>query len=172
MNTAIIFYVFFHKAIQQCHTHLLVFVSFRLFFIYVYFRLGTNRPHSTFHVTLIIVCKNSSKESTASIWAKDGTGKPICTAATSQKCFFFFFYCLRFVIHFLFISLFASIYSKFPKTKSCLSVDISVQTVLWNIIWREKNVINCVYILVFFTMGSYWPHGTVNVTFFMVPEQD
>ena len=20
-------------------------------------------------------------------------------------------------------------------------------------------------------MGSYWPHGTVNVTFFMVPEQ-
>ena len=29
-----------------------------------------------------------------------------------------------FVIHFLYISLFASIYSKVPKTKSCLFVDI------------------------------------------------
>ena len=31
----------------------------------------------------------SSKESTASIWAKDGTGKPICIAAMSQKRFCF-----------------------------------------------------------------------------------
>jgi len=38
----------------------------------------------------------SSKESTASIWAKDGTGKPICIAAMSQKHFLFLVYCLRF----------------------------------------------------------------------------
>jgi len=36
----------------------------------------------------------------------------------------------------------------------------------------EKNtVINCVYILVFLQWGHIDPHGTVNVTFFMVPEQ-
>jgi len=33
-----------------------------------------------------------------------------------------------FLIHFLYISLSASIYWKVPKTKSCLFVDISVQT--------------------------------------------
>jgi hypothetical protein len=44
------FTYFFVRPSWQCHTHLLVFVSFRLFFICVYFRLGTNRPHSTFHV--------------------------------------------------------------------------------------------------------------------------
>jgi len=38
----------------------------------------------------------SSKESTASIWAKDGTGKPICIAAMSWKRFLFLVYCLRF----------------------------------------------------------------------------
>jgi hypothetical protein len=66
----------------------------------------------------------------------------------------------------------ASIYSKFPKTKSCLFVDIWVQTCAVKYYVGETNiVINCVYILVSFTVGSYWPHGTVNVTFFMVPEQ-
>ena len=66
----------------------------------------------------------------------------------------------------------ASIYSKVPKTKSYLSVDISVQTRAVKYYLGETNiVINCVYILVSFTVGSYWPHGTVNVTFFMVPEQ-
>ena len=33
-----------------------------------------------------------------------------------------------FLIHFLYISLSASIYWRVPKTKSCLFVDISVQT--------------------------------------------
>jgi len=61
----------------------------------------------------------------------------------------------------------ASIYSKVPKTKSCLFVDIWVQTFAVKYYLGGKNfVINCVYILVFFTVGSYWPHGTVNVTFF------
>ena len=66
----------------------------------------------------------------------------------------------------------ASVYSKVPKTKSCLFVDIWVQTCAVKYYLGENNiVINCVYIMVFFTVGSYWPHGTVNVTFFMVPEQ-
>ena len=61
----------------------------------------------------------------------------------------------------------ASVYSKVPKTKSCLFVDIWVQTFAVKYYLGGKNfVINCVYILVFFTVGSYWPHGTVNVTFF------
>jgi len=45
---------------------------------------------------LFLDVTKSSKESTASIWAKDGTGKPICIAATSQKLFWFLLYCLRF----------------------------------------------------------------------------
>ena len=66
----------------------------------------------------------------------------------------------------------ASIYSKVPKTKLCLFVNIWVQTCFVKYYLVEKNiVINCVYILDFFTVASYWPHGTVNVTFFMVPEQ-
>jgi len=63
-------------------------------------------------------------------------------------------YCTHFVIYFLYISLSASIYSKVPKTKSCLFVDILVQTcVLKYYLGEENNVINCVYFLVFFTMG-------------------
>ena len=70
------------------------------------------------------------------------------------------------------VSVSVSIYSKVPKTKSCLFVDIWVQTCALKYYLGEKNIlINCVYIMVFFTVGSYWPHGTVNVTFFMVPEQ-
>jgi len=66
----------------------------------------------------------------------------------------------------------ASVYSKVPKTKSCLFFDNWVQTCAVKYYLGEKNiVINCVYIMVFFTVGSYWPHGTVNVNFFMVPEQ-
>ena len=42
----------FLRPFQQRHTHSLVFVSFRLFLIYVCFHLGTNGPHSTFHVSL------------------------------------------------------------------------------------------------------------------------
>jgi hypothetical protein len=34
----------------------------------------------------------------------------------------------------------ASVYSKVPKTKSCLFVDIWVQTVLWNIIWGKRTL--------------------------------
>jgi len=70
------------------------------------------------------------------------------------------------------VRVYASVYSKVPKTKSCLFVDIWVQTCAVKSYLGEKNiVINCVYIMAFFTVGSYWPHGTVNVTFFMVPEQ-
>jgi hypothetical protein len=43
-----------------------------------------------------LAATKSSKESTARIWAKDGTGKPICIAAMSQKHFLFLVYCLRF----------------------------------------------------------------------------
>jgi hypothetical protein len=37
---------------------------------------------------LLFLGATKSKESTASSWAKDGTGKPICIAAMSQKHFF------------------------------------------------------------------------------------
>jgi len=47
-------------------------------------------------ILLFLGVTKSSKESTASIWAKDGTGKPICIAAMSQKRFLFLVYCLRF----------------------------------------------------------------------------
>ena len=41
-------------------------------------------------ILLFLGATKSSKESAASIWAKDGTGKPICIAAISQKRFFCF----------------------------------------------------------------------------------
>jgi hypothetical protein len=47
-------------------------------------------------ILLFLGATKSFKESTASIWAKDVTGKPICIAAMSQKCFLFLVYCLRF----------------------------------------------------------------------------
>jgi hypothetical protein len=47
-------------------------------------------------ILLFFCATKSTKESTASIWAKDGTGKPICIAAMSQKLFLFPEYCLRF----------------------------------------------------------------------------
>jgi hypothetical protein len=47
-------------------------------------------------ILLFLGATKSSKESTASIWAKDGTGKPICISAMSQKRFLFLVYCLRF----------------------------------------------------------------------------
>jgi len=47
-------------------------------------------------ILLFLGATKSCKESTASIWAIDGTGKPICIAATSQKRFLFLVYCLRF----------------------------------------------------------------------------
>ena len=38
--------------------------------------------------------------------------------------------------------------------------------VLWNIIWGKEHCNKlCLYSGFFFTVGSYWPHGTVNVTF-------
>ena len=40
-------------------------------------------------ILLFLGTTKSSKESTANIWAKDGTGKPIYIAAMSQKRFFF-----------------------------------------------------------------------------------
>jgi len=47
-------------------------------------------------ILLFLGATKSSEESTASIWAKDGTGKPICIATMSQKRFLFLVYCLRF----------------------------------------------------------------------------
>ena len=47
-------------------------------------------------ILLLLGATKSSKESTASIWVKDGTGKPICIAAMSQKHFLFLVYCLHF----------------------------------------------------------------------------
>jgi len=65
----------------------------------------------------------------------------------------------------------ASIYSKVPKTNSYLFVDIWEQICAVKYYLGGKSIVtNCVYI-VSFTVGSYWPHGTVNVTIFMVPEQ-
>jgi len=47
-------------------------------------------------ILLFLGATKRSKESTASIWAKVGTGKPICIAAMSQKGLLFLVYCLRF----------------------------------------------------------------------------
>ena len=48
-------------------------------------------------ILLLLGATKSSKESTASIWAKGGSSKPICIAAMSQKRFFLFLVqCLRF----------------------------------------------------------------------------
>jgi hypothetical protein len=47
-------------------------------------------------ILLFLGATKSSKGSTASIWAKDDTGKPICISAMSQKRFLFLVYCLRF----------------------------------------------------------------------------
>jgi len=81
-------------------------------------------------------------------------------------------YCMHFVIHFLYISLSASTYSKVSKTKSCLFVDISVQTCVVKYYLEEKKIVlNCVYILVFLRRVHIDPMVLVNVTFFMVPEQ-
>jgi hypothetical protein len=46
---------FFVRPSYRCHTHLVVFVSFRLFFIRVYFRLRSNGPHSSSHVIYIFL---------------------------------------------------------------------------------------------------------------------
>jgi hypothetical protein len=47
-------------------------------------------------ILLFLGATKSSKEGTASIWAEDGTGKPICIAAMCQKHFLFLLYCLRY----------------------------------------------------------------------------
>jgi len=47
-------------------------------------------------ILLFLGATKSSKESTASIWAKYDTGKPICIAAMSQKRYLFVVYCLCF----------------------------------------------------------------------------
>jgi len=52
--------------------------------------------HALIGILLFLGATKSSKESTASIWVKDGTGKPICIAAMSQKRFLFLMYCLCF----------------------------------------------------------------------------
>ena len=52
----------------------------------------------------------------------------------------------------------ASVYSEVPKTKSCLFVDISVQTCVVKYYFGEKNiVINCVYIMGFIQWGHIDP---------------
>jgi len=52
--------------------------------------------HALIGILPFLGATKNSKESTASIWVKDGTGKPICIVAMSQKRFLFLVYCLRF----------------------------------------------------------------------------
>jgi len=52
--------------------------------------------HALIGILPFLGATKNSKESGASIWAKDGTGKPICITAMSQKMFLFLVYCLRF----------------------------------------------------------------------------
>ena len=47
-------------------------------------------------ILLFLDARKSGKESTASLWKKDGTGRPICIAVMSQKRFLFLLYCLHF----------------------------------------------------------------------------
>jgi hypothetical protein len=71
----------------------------------------------------------------------------------------------------MYISLSASVYSKVPKqSRVCLS--IFEYKPCCKILFAEKKniVINCIY-SGFLKWGQYDPNGTVNVTFFMVPEQ-
>jgi len=114
--------IFFIRPSQQCYTHSLGFVSFRLFlFMFI------------------------------SAWAQ------MYLPCSTDNC-------LQNAENAVRVS--ATIYSKVPKTKSYLFFDIWVQTCAVKYYLGEKNiVINCIYILFFFTVGSYWPHGTVNVTF-------
>ena len=62
------------------------------------FTYDTNKTEvrGLIRVLLFLGVTKSSKESTASVWSTDGTGKPICIAAMSQKRFLFLLYCLRF----------------------------------------------------------------------------
>ena len=62
---------------------------------------------------------------------------------------------MDFVIHFLYISLSASIYSKVPKTKPCLFVDIGIKTCVVKYYLEEKHCNKlCFYSVFFFTMES------------------
>ena len=47
-------------------------------------------------ILILLGATKSSKQSTSSIWAEDGTGKPLCIAAMCKKRFVFLLYCLRF----------------------------------------------------------------------------
>ena len=47
-------------------------------------------------ILLFLGATKSSKGSTASIWANDDTGKPVCISAMSQKRFLFLVYCIHF----------------------------------------------------------------------------
>ena len=47
-------------------------------------------------VLLLLGATKSSMEALSSIWVEDGTGKPMCISAMSQKRFTFISYCLRF----------------------------------------------------------------------------
>jgi putative SOS response-associated peptidase YedK len=49
-------------------------------------------------ILLFLGATKSSKERTANIWAKDGTGKPIFIAGLSQKRFSLLLLCLRLTI--------------------------------------------------------------------------
>lgn len=57
----------------------------------------TNKETQAFIGVLIFLgATKSSMEAISSIWAQDGTGKPLCISAMSQKRFTFISYCLRF----------------------------------------------------------------------------
>ena len=85
-------------------------------------------------------------------------------------------YCLDFVIHFLYISLSASIYSKVSKTTSCLFVDIRVQTCVVKYYLEKKHCKKlCFYSgflqrgqndpMVLLTWLLSWYQSRVNLTF-------
>ena len=57
----------------------------------------TNKEIQAFiGVLLLLGATKSSMEALSSIWEQDGTGKPLCISAMSQKRFTFISYCLRF----------------------------------------------------------------------------
>jgi hypothetical protein len=85
-------------------------------------------------------------------------------------------YCLDFVIHFLYISLSASIYSKVSKTTSCLFVDIRVQTCVVKYYLEKKHCKKLCFYSGFVQWGQYdpmvlltwlfsWYQNRVNLTF-------
>jgi hypothetical protein len=113
-------------------------VSFRLFFIYVYFRLGTNRPPQYLPCNIDNCLQKGLQSKYCKHLGERWYWQANLHSSDESEAFFASCVLLTLCNTFLYISLSASIYSKFPKTKSCLSVDISVQTCC-EILFGEKK---------------------------------